>query len=255
MMAYCTLVCFPACLLYFKINSAEVDVNVHPTKHEVRFQQPRLVHDFFTSQLTHALNTKTAMNTEHEDEFAAYSSSRISEPYPSMNPLETIGDTLILSKEYSEMDVVSVLREKQSSGDSNINFKRDEKGSSVELGLDHTRLKIINSLPRLETEANWVILNNHYILVFMQQQPYIVDIVGFQRQWLQSQLLQLALPLESRPLLVPISYPIPKKSADEVIELQHCLEQLGIQTKVSNDVIYKSAVYQLEFLIWIYGFL
>ena len=43
---------FPACLLYFTINSAEVDVNVHPTKHEVRFQQPRLVHDFFTSQLT-----------------------------------------------------------------------------------------------------------------------------------------------------------------------------------------------------------
>lgn len=46
---------FPSCLLYFSLNTAEVDVNVHPTKHEVRFQQPRLIHDFFTSELTKAL--------------------------------------------------------------------------------------------------------------------------------------------------------------------------------------------------------
>lgn len=46
---------FPSCLLYFTIDSGEVDVNVHPTKHEVRFQQPRLVHDFLVSQLSKAL--------------------------------------------------------------------------------------------------------------------------------------------------------------------------------------------------------
>lgn len=45
----------PACLLYLTINSADVDVNVHPTKHEVRFQQPRLIHDFIVTQLTQAL--------------------------------------------------------------------------------------------------------------------------------------------------------------------------------------------------------
>lgn len=47
---------FPACLLYLTMDRAQVDVNVHPTKHEVRFQQPRLVHDFFTSQLGKALS-------------------------------------------------------------------------------------------------------------------------------------------------------------------------------------------------------
>lgn len=45
----------PACLLYLSIPAQEVDVNVHPTKHEVRFQNPRLVHDFIRSQIQRAL--------------------------------------------------------------------------------------------------------------------------------------------------------------------------------------------------------
>ena len=53
---------FPSCLLYFSLNTNEVDVNVHPTKHEVRFEQPRLVHDFFSTHLTKALRTDNACN-------------------------------------------------------------------------------------------------------------------------------------------------------------------------------------------------
>ncbi len=45
----------PACVLYLTIAADQVDVNVHPTKHEVRFQQPRLVHDLMTSQILVAL--------------------------------------------------------------------------------------------------------------------------------------------------------------------------------------------------------
>ncbi len=46
---------FPAYLLHLQMDPALVDVNVHPTKHEVRFRDGRLVFDFIQRQVAQAL--------------------------------------------------------------------------------------------------------------------------------------------------------------------------------------------------------
>lgn len=47
---------YPCFILYLTINPASVDVNVHPTKHEVRFRESQLVHDFILYRLASVLH-------------------------------------------------------------------------------------------------------------------------------------------------------------------------------------------------------
>ena len=45
----------PAFVVHLQLDPAQMDINVHPAKHEVRFHQARLVHDFVTQAIASSL--------------------------------------------------------------------------------------------------------------------------------------------------------------------------------------------------------
>ncbi|HHF3110024.1 TPA: DNA mismatch repair endonuclease MutL [Vibrio diabolicus] len=61
---------FAAYVLFIELDPHQVDVNVHPAKHEVRFHQARLVHDFIYQALADALAQSAVIDKPQVNESA-----------------------------------------------------------------------------------------------------------------------------------------------------------------------------------------
>lgn len=78
---------YPAYVLNLEMPPQQVDVNVHPTKHEVRFRENRLVHDFLFRCLSQAMeNTATAETINPVNE-PFYKPATGNVPYPVDTPV------------------------------------------------------------------------------------------------------------------------------------------------------------------------
>ncbi|WP_440886915.1 DNA mismatch repair endonuclease MutL [Vibrio sp. WZ-1] len=77
---------FAAYVLFIELDPHQVDVNVHPAKHEVRFHQARLVHDFIYQALADALAQSSVIDKPHVNQSAFHHA----DPAETVEPFETM---------------------------------------------------------------------------------------------------------------------------------------------------------------------
>ena len=96
---------YPAFVLFIDLNPHDVDVNVHPTKHEVRFHQQRLIHDFIYEGISHALNNQEQLNWHTEPsavENPEENTVRDPQPNYSIRPNRAAAGQNIFAPQYHE---------------------------------------------------------------------------------------------------------------------------------------------------------
>lgn len=193
----------PAYILCLDCDPAIVDVNVHPTKHEVRFRDSRTVHDFVFRALQDAIRQVKVSHqpTAQVEEVSAPEDALVSPPRQYQHIPSAHSSRPVLSQPQSAMRSPSQLTEQLplQAGDVSAVIEAQEP-ASTQSGMS----------PPLGTAIAQ--LHDIYILAQNEKGLIVVDMHAAHERILYERLKhQLAeASLSSEPLLVPISVSLNK---------------------------------------------
>lgn len=205
----------PSYVLYLQLDPRQVDVNVHPSKHEVRFHEARQVHDFIVQVIGQALQTAySAEVTEHVF-------SGIEEAAPDY-PVMPLKPSATSQHQYTA----------PTGGYSSPSGSQLRAYST----LLHAELPAVSAHSNIEYETNtttdWPVLRlfrERFLLSAQGDILILADLRAIQhQQWLTQFSGLLNEGLTSQPLLIPQRLPT-TQSADWLNEYASWLQKLGLR--------------------------
>jgi len=253
--------CVPSYVLYIELNPSQVDVNVHPSKHEVRFHQSRMIHDLIHQVLSSGL--AQAMNLTGQS--APIVTQQVNHQYA---PVETSTtpvsfDDLRSNTNDSEVRNPTPMQNYQPQYTPSHSSREIKQGASVynnllathvefETPISHGEsLSIVNNendhaivddlfgLPIEIIEANYLLLNH-------QGNIELLDLNKLS-SWVESRFLQARWQqgFTSQPLLLPVSIKLDEVLLEHLSQNEQLFRRLGIDITVRRPQIIVKQVPQI----------
>ena len=265
---------YAAYILFIEINPHDVDVNVHPAKHEVRFHQARLVHDFIYQAIYGALQQSASLSispvSEATHDYELGSDNHVSDSkeayFPPMKEYvrqphqESIDKTEQLRKAVDSTPSYpnkapsdSWVSNKPSQKELNtykalLSSVNEDKASLYnrvkEAHLNQVVPEIVEKcVPMVSATSNeavplgkvLTIVEKVFALLQQDGQLQLLDLRYAEFVKSYGQLNSVHFePLKQQPLLIPISIGIEEEICNKVLDYALFLKPLGIDLKVKN---------------------
>ena len=225
----------PNYVLMFELDPYQVDVNVHPAKHEVRFHQSRYVHDFILQTLQSALNQISAADLleSHSTQTMVPSIDEPNDSFRAETEFDESSSYHYQSSNHSDGSYVSGNKEGAYRAPARDSINANAAKSYAELLATKEAVhyqvaenKVLTStMPPLVNGEHWVMVVDDTIRLL------VIKSVAFVVQK-QAVLTSISNGLQAQPLLMPVSVSVLPEWQEIVQQEEQTLRKLGIELTI-----------------------
>jgi DNA mismatch repair protein MutL len=239
--SYCAPGKYPTYCLYFELDVKALDVNVHPTKHEVRFRDARVVHAFLTKVLEDALSRQAKADSVLPI---------FAEALPMFSvPLKMEQDKLTTVLSMPSLDG----KEKSTVISPNeVHFSKEIENSNAEINncINNSHIENYSSQVRILC----IIGNNKLILAEQAGKIFLIDVKASKDRLLINAFEQLFLSrghIPAQPILIPKTITLTKdKEITDIMHYTALFAELGFNLDQigTKDIIFRTLPLPLAML-------